>query len=292
MGNEPINQDSLQWWHNNFGLPEIWGAKGIRGQGIKIAILDSGININHVEFGKNKVIYSKKQSDKDPIDRFGHGTNCASVAGAKEIGVAPDVELIIGKVYNSPGDGYYADELSEAIRNVVKLGANVISLSLGGTTDQKDKKLIGDAIDFAFDNQVVVVAAIGNKVNSSAGLFPGTYKNCISIGSINESREISAFTIKASELDICAPGENIYAASIKYKFKEHTNSIEENTFYSIVEGTSIATPFVAGVIALMLSSKKYSPSDIKKQLIENSDSMEVNGFIYRVINPKKIFNIR
>ena len=282
---------ALQWWHTQFGIPEIW-SKGYRGQDVKVAILDSGINVNHIEFNGGRISLLNGKSASTIYDKDGHGTMCAGVVGAKGVskcsGIAPDAELMVDQVYLSPVDGYAASTLVNSINNAISAGADVISLSLGGTTDEDEIKQINAALKQAEQKGIVVVAAIGNNGNAT-GDFPAISDYCISIGAVGQGMELSSFTNRYSKLDLCAPGEEMFTPSIKNRFKPPSNTIEENSFYKMAEGTSFATPYVAGVVALMLSKEKKTPQQVKEELLASAKVNNSNGFEYRLINPQQIF---
>jgi major intracellular serine protease len=233
--------------------PTLW-KKGIRGNGVVVAVLDSGCQMNHPALqsqiiGGYNFTSDHKGNPKNFSDNTGHGTHvCGTIAAvqnsANVVGVAPKVKLLVLKVVTRYGSGQNKWTI-QAINYAIKWrGPNgervrVISMSLGGPDN--DPKL-HQAVKNAVANNIVFVCAAGNYVNSLSRyqtIYPGSYNEVIQVGSINMQGEISKFTNTNSEIDIFAPGENILSTYI-------------NNGYAVMSGTSMATPHVSGAIALLI----------------------------------------
>ncbi|MCO6500376.1 MAG: S8 family serine peptidase [Vicingus serpentipes] len=253
---------------------------------IIVAVLDGGAKLDHPEFsgriwtntneiadgsdsdGNGYVDDTKgwdfAYDDNNPVDDWGHGTNVAGIIGANgnnNIGYAGidwNCKLMICKVIDQNGSGLYS-WWSSAIYYAVDNGADVINMSLAGTSYSTTLK---NAVDYAYNNGVVVVASMGN-ANNSTVQYPAGYTNAIAIGSTNarDWRSSPFFwgggSSYGSHIDVVAPGSYIYGLD----YQSNTNY---NTYWG---GTSQAAPMVSGVSALLLA--KYpamTPDDIRNTL--------------------------
>jgi subtilisin family serine protease len=255
---------------------------------IKIAVIDTGVDYNHPDLkdqidvnlaelnGKPGVdddgngyiddIYGYDFANKDnnPQDGHGHGTHCAGVIGAAHndvgvTGVMANVKIIPVKFLADSGSGETIDAIA-AIDYAIKRGANVLSNSWGG--DEKEQSL-EDAIKAAEAAGVTFVAAAGNDSadNDSTASYPANYQvgNVISVGSFTNSGSKSSFSnYGLKSVHVTAPGSNILST---YK----------RSGYSTLSGTSMSTPFVAGIVGLLLSQEPtLTPSEIRERLVRTS----------------------
>jgi thermitase len=218
------------------------------GGGIKIAVIDSGIDLNHSLFA-GKLVGSPEAwdyvgNDPTPQDEaggngYGHGTAVAGII----LQVAPRAKILPIRVLRPDGTANTADVVA-AIGRAVYYGANIINLSLG--TGGYDQSLM-DICTWANNNGVRIVAAAGNngQLNNldSPALFswsPGTYQMTIGVGSVNANDQRSSFSSYGDNVYTFAPGENIWSAYPGNQSATFT-------------GTSFAAPIVSGSIALMMS---------------------------------------
>lgn len=261
--------------------PSFW-KQAIRGNGVVVAVLDSGCQMDHPAL-QSKIIggYNfTKDYGSDPknfSDNSGHGTHvCGTIAAgnksANVVGVAPGVKLLVLKVVNSYGKG----ETKWAVRAIdyaIKWrGPNgervrVISMSLGGRDNDPN---LHRAVKDAISNNIVFVCAAGNYGNTDLRnhpIYPGSYKEVIQVGSINLDGEISDFSNSNSGIALYAPGENILST--------HPNG------YAVLSGTSMATPHVSGSIALLIQyyesylKRKLTVSEIYEKLMNRTIEMPV-----------------
>jgi thermitase len=252
---EPFSGHSMNWL----------GAQNDRrdsGHGIKVAVLDTGIDINHESlFGLN---YSEVSLLEDGVDAgIGHGTGIASIiAGQTDefLGLAPSSEVLSVKVLNSDGVGD-SFTIAKGIVLAVDQGADIINLSLGGFSSSA---AMDQAIQYAKSKDVLLVSAVGND-GTQGVLYPARHKDVIAVSSVDAKSRVSSFASYGPEVDLAAPGVGIVTAW------------EDNHFVEF-SGTSIATAFVTGALAHELSK---SPSQNKNGALEalysNLDEAEKPG---------------
>ena len=160
-----IQEDEVDWGVDRIDADIVWGGydgaydvtgNGNDGSGVVVAIVDTGIDYNHIELKHNYLStgYDFANNDDDPWDDNGHGTHCAGIVAAEDngigvIGVAPGASLMAVKVLDSGGYGYY-DDIAAGITYAANNGADVISLSLGGSYDIP---VLEEAVDYAFNGK-------------------------------------------------------------------------------------------------------------------------------------------
>jgi subtilisin family serine protease len=244
-----------------------------------VAILDSGIKLDHPEFaGRIVAGYDYVNNDTNPSDDHGHGTNVAGIAlatgnnGIGYAGVNWNSKIMPIKILNNFNTGLYTWWAS-GIYFAVDNGARVINLSAGGNSPSI---LLEDAINYATLNNVSVVVSNGNQ-NSSIQ-YPARYVNAIAVGCTNpdDVRTNSFFWSPGNsgsnfgpEIDLVAPGNFIFGLS-------HTSDINYQSYWG---GTSQAAPHVAGVISLILSiNPSLSVAQVRFILEDTAEDMVGDGF--------------
>ncbi|MGF1731754.1 S8 family peptidase [Photobacterium kasasachensis] len=250
-------RERINWAGRILGLPDVW--RLTQGEGVKVAILDTGIDTDHPDL-KEAIIASKDFSGDGIEDVDGHGTHCAGIVGARLngvgfVGVAPKSQLMIGKVLSNNGNGPYS-WLIEGIYWAVDNGAQIISMSLGGPSSDSE---LYKAIQYALYHGVFVICAAGNEgglFTNSIG-YPGKYGGVITVASHDSDGNPSGFTSRGGEVDVMGPGSDIW-------------STFRNGGYATLSGTSMATPFVAGLAAL-IASKHESSNSNNTPLLNNED---------------------
>lgn len=211
------------------------------GDGVKVAVLDSGIDLDHPDLAANvkggfNAINHKKSVDDD----CGHGTHVAGIIGAADnglgvIGVSPGVDLYPIKILDSLGSGKVSNVI-EGLQWCVDNHMQVANMSFGTISYSK---AFQKAIKQAHDAGLIMVAAAGNRGagQTSTVDYPAKFSEVIAVGATNMGDMLTAWSSRGSEVDIVAPGDSIY-------------STFNNGDYTTMAGTSMAAPHVTGAIAL------------------------------------------
>lgn len=231
---------SYDWGLKYSNIPDTW--KISRGKGITIAVIDTGMP-DHEDIGDNAIEGGNYIPDEDIYDYNGHQTHCVGIISAKDnqdgfVGVAPEAKCVCYKSLNTRGAGNYS-QINNALRDIKKLKPDLVSMSLGGrSADREMHELIMDLHKM----NIPVVCAAGNSGYAGV-LFPAAFPETIAIAAFDRQGKIASFSSRGSQVDWAAPGANIYSTFL-------------NQSYAQLSGTSMACPFMAGVIALMLAKHK------------------------------------
>ena len=238
-----------QWSLESLGMEQVW-SKGYNGEGVRVAIIDSGVNSLHEDFegvafdkGKNML-----DGSRDVTDEVGHGTFVAGIIAAaanNNVGIAglcDGVTLVPLKGF-SDGEETGADYIIRAVYEAVDvLDCDVINLSLGMDSDMRTMKA---AVEHAREKGVIVISAVGNSGGTKLQ-FPAAYDSVVGVGSVDRNGTVLEFSQKNKSVFVTAPGAEI--VSLNYA---------NNNTYVIGEGTSYSAPHVTAAAILL---KQYAPS--------------------------------
>ncbi|MFX1512375.1 MAG: S8 family peptidase [Promethearchaeota archaeon] len=289
------------------GVDDVYYNLGINGSGVRIAVIDSGIDAEHVDLQGKVAAAGWKDFINDEVEAYddrGHGTHVAGIiAGqgnqdSKYRGIAPGAELLIAKILDKNGQGTLSDVIA-GIEWAVKNDADIINLSLGTSVTGDGTTATDMAVNRAVELGCTVIVAAGNfGANGSRTIgIPGTAASAITVGGVVEPAESSTGNWEIYEKssrgptldgrikpDICAPGKSIWSAWASI----YAGDIYR---YRKDEGTSMSTAVVSGIAALMLQRNySLSPTDIKNILtstakpIDPEESTPNNDYGYGVVN--------
>ncbi|MEU6421277.1 S8 family peptidase [Streptomyces spiralis] len=257
------------------GAQQVW-AEGITGKGVKVAVLDSGVDAEHPDLaGQIDTSASFVPREEDVTDYNGHGTHVAStIAGTgsasdgKERGVASGARLAIGKVLDSDGSGQESWIIAGMEWAARDQHARIISMSLGGGGDATDP--MSQTVDqLSHDTGALFVVAAGNGGPHSIS-SPGTADAALTVGAVDAKDQLADFSSQGPrdgdaglKPELTAPGVDIVAARSHYK--------RGSGYYTTMSGTSMATPHVAGAAALLASEHPdWTGSRLKEALISSA----------------------
>ena len=273
---------SRDWNVNAVNAPEAWAA-GYTGQGITVAVVDTGVDLDHPDLVTNLFVnpgeiagngidddgngyiddvsgYDFADNDNNANDVGGHGTHVAGTIAAANngfgaTGIAPDATILPVRVLGANGSGSTLD-VAAGIRYAADLGADIINLSLGGGYS----RAIDAAIEYAKSLGSLIVAAAGNESSSVPGYparFSASDNNVISVGAFSSSSRLAGFSNDvgtSGAVQVDAPGVGIYSTYVGGR-------------YASLSGTSMASPHVAGLAALTLSANPNLTSPELRSLL-------------------------
>lgn len=268
------SEDELaaSWGVDHIDAEQTWSAEtgaGVTGAGIDVAVIDTGIDKEHpdlagavvggISFLNNGVTSTKYRDDN------GHGTHVAGTIGARDngtgvVGVAPQVRLYAVKVLDRTGSGYYSDIIA-GIDWAISKKVDIINMSLGGPADLDSLKAVCDK---AYNSGIVVVAAAGNDggvLGEDTVGYPAHYESVIAVAATDNTDLRAYFSSTGPAVEISAPGVGI-------------KSTIPGGGYATWSGTSMASPHVAGTVALL---KAAHPADaasaLRTRLAEMADDL-------------------
>ena len=258
-------------------LGKLWGMKAIQAQeawavttgsrDVKVAVVDTGIDYNHPDLaGRVEKGFDFINNDEDAMDDQMHGTHCAGTVAAGignggVVGVAPNVSLLAVKVLSASGSGDYAG-VANGITYAADHGAQIISMSLGGGSTAQ---VLEDAVAYAQSKGVLVVAAMGNN-NSERPSYPAACAGVMAVGSTTVAEKRSSFSNFGKHISVGAPGTDILSTLMGGGYKS-------------ISGTSMATPHVAGLAALVKSAfPEANAAELRSRIEKASDDLGAAGF--------------
>ena len=228
--------------------------------------------------------------DGNPSDVYGHGTHVAGIIAAVGnnnkgvIGVAPKAKIMVVRALDD--DGYGGDfQIAQAIVYAADRGARVINMSLGGSGASSTQ---ADALAYAKSLGVVLVAAAGNSNGDANYFVPARDANVITVGAISPQLTLASYSNFGAKIDVVAPGSDILSALaagslIEQQLLDQIAAGNPSRIvgqkYAALSGTSMATPMVAGAVALMLAkSPGLSPEEVRYRLKKNAVDMGSSGW--------------
>jgi len=269
--NDPYYTYGYQWGLTKVRAPEAWALS--QGQGVLIAVLDTGTDYTHPDLSgkvRTDIDWDFVNNDSDAQDNNGHGTHVSGIVAAatnNSIGVAGlgwDASILPLKVLDSEGNGK-TSQLISAIYYAADHGARVINMSLGGRPDDPCFSGLQAAVDYAYRRGVLLVAAAGNN-GANRTVFPANCAHVLGVAATTSSDSRAWFSNYADHVSVAAPGDDIYS-TLRYGG------------YGYMDGTSMATPFVAGLAALVYARfPTYTPDQAASAILDNAQDLGSTGW--------------
>lgn len=259
-----------QWHYDMIKAPQAWGIT-TGSTDVKIAVLDTGVDNNHQNL-QNFVDMSLAKSfvGGDTMDRQSHGTHVSgTIASYGSVsGVMQNASIVPVKVLGDDGSGSTYG-IQQGILYAASIKADVVNMSLGGGGYSQG---MDEACQTAVDAGVVVIAAAGNSGTGSIS-YPAAYSSVIAVGAVDANGKRASFSQYGTGLEVMAPGTNIY-------------STVPNNGYDSFNGTSMATPHVAGVAGLIRSANKSLTALEVRNIIKSTavNAGPANEYGYGIVN--------
>ena len=269
-----LRQPSLDRSTAQIGAPTAWRA-GHTGKGVKVAVLDTGVDQDHPDLAGHEVAERNFTDDPDNTDGVGHGTHVAATiasSGAQYKGVAPEADLLDGKVCVLAGCQESA--IVAGMQWAAEQGADIVNLSLGGG-DTAELDPLEEAVNtLSAQTGVLFVIAAGNNSRPETVSSPGSADAALTVGAVDRQDGIAPFSSRGPRVgdgavkpDITAPGVDIVAA----RSSSGTVGTPVGDGYVAMSGTSMATPHVAGAAALLAQQHPdWTGAQIKAALVASA----------------------
>ncbi|MEB3284396.1 MAG: S8 family serine peptidase [Candidatus Sericytochromatia bacterium] len=268
--NDPLRKD--QWYLDTLGVPAVWAAKPNL-KTIKVAVVDTGVDLQHPELSERLVSgWNAQDPGQPPQDQHGHGTMCAGLIAAVAnnaqgiAGIAPNAKIVPVKVGNSASSVVdammWAADHAELITMSLSFKPNMTQYPTAVETTKR-------AAEYVMSKGVPMVCSMGNTGSSSRNVpsaFAGNeVPNLIAVGATDQNDRVTSFSTYGNWCSVSAPGADIITTA-------------KGGGYKSVDGTSFSTPITAGVVALMLGAGQSSnPGAVKKRLQETAVDIGAPG---------------
>ncbi|WP_261131737.1 S8 family serine peptidase [Bacillus sp. Marseille-Q3570] len=258
--NSPVKSDGqiIDWGYKTV-IPEPARLSSLSGKGVKVAVLDTGIDPTHPDLKvAGGISFINEEANYNDLN--GHGTHVAGIVGAAQntigtLGIAPGASIYAVKVLDKEGNGSQASVLS-GLEWAIEHDIDIINLSL---TSPQGSYALKTMMDHVYNKGILIVAASGNGTQHTEGIdnvqYPARYGSVIAVGSINKEKKLSEFTRYGPTLELSAPGHEILSSFIGGE-------------YAVSSGTSMAAPHVAGALALYMEKYPLKTNKEIRKLIQ------------------------
>ncbi|MFI1976883.1 S8 family serine peptidase [Streptomyces wedmorensis] len=267
------------------GTAKAWEA-GLTGKGVKVAVLDTGADLSHPDL-VGRVAESKSFIEGQEVaDRNGHGTHVSSTVGGSgagsdglEKGVAPGATLAVGKVLSDQGSGSESQIIAGMEWAAKDIDAKVVSMSLGSSEGTDGTDPMAQAVNrLSAETGALFVIAAGNRGAPGTIGSPGSADSALTIGAVDSADKAAYFTSQGPRVgdqalkpDLSAPGVSILAA--------RSQLASGTGLYTSMSGTSMATPHVAGVAALLAEKHPdWTGAQLKNALMSSSKTLDASSY--------------
>ncbi|WP_433221355.1 S8 family peptidase [Microtetraspora malaysiensis] len=269
------------------GAPQAWAA-GFDGTGVKVAVLDTGVDTKHPDMAGVLAETHSFVPGQDVTDGHGHGTHVASTiagtgsaSGGQNKGVAPGAKLLIGKVLDDAGQGE-SSWLIDGMEWAASSGAKVVSMSIGGGRSDGSDPMSQAVNELTASTGTLFVIAAGNDGPGARTVnTPGTADAALTVAATTKTDELAGFSSRGPRLDgalkpdIAAPGYNIVAA----RAAGTAMGTPVDDYYTSANGTSMATPHVAGAVAILAQRHPdWTAAQYKAALMSTSKQLDLTVY--------------
>ena len=270
----PSVKETQDWHLTKTHVPDLWLKAA--GEGVRVGVADTGTSLNHPDLihSYNNI---KDFTGDGPDDVQGHGSHCSGIIAARAndlgvVGVAPSCRIYHAKVLGNRGQGNDRDIVA-GIEWLIAQGCTIISMSLGS---QDESPYISQCIS-AHKGIDFVVAAGNSGPSNNTQEWPSRHPNAIAVAAVDSDGRIASFSSRGPHIAIAAPGVDILST---FKGKE----------YARLSGTSMATPFVAGCLALARSAGDQRPA---KEILKGAaiPQQDASAYGWGLINPTDLINV-
>lgn len=254
----------IPWGTQILGIPELH--KLTKGEGELVAVIDTGIDASHTDL-KDQIDPRSRDftgSRYGLEDRVGHGTHVAGTIAAADngqgiLGIAPKARILACKALGDDGSGT-GDQIATAIRHAMSCKAWVMNMSLG--SPDADPLILAAMKEYVNAGGIAIVASGNSGPGENTGDYPSLWGNvAVSVAAIDENKRVARFSSRSKEVDVAAPGVNVASCWPQNR-------------YAYLDGTSMATPHVSGVVAL---ARAYRAANKIKQF---ANQREVNEALW------------
>ncbi|MEF9882772.1 S8 family serine peptidase [Streptomyces sp. P9-A4] len=267
------------------GTPKAWEA-GLTGKGVKVAVLDTGADLAHPDLAGRVTETKSFIAGQEVADRNGHGTHVSSTVGGsgagsdgKEKGVAPGAGLAVGKVLSDEGYGSESEIIAGMEWAAKDIDAKIVSMSLGSSEPSDGTDPMAQAVNtLSAETGALFVIAAGNSGYPGSIGSPGAADSALTVGAVDSADEAAYFTSQgprygdqALKPDLSAPGVGILAA--------RSQLVGGSGLYTSMSGTSMATPHIAGVAALLAEKHPdWTGARLKDALMSSSKTLDATAY--------------
>ncbi|UUV46242.1 peptidase S8 family protein [Bacillus phage vB_BanS-Thrax2] len=265
----------MDWGLRAINVQHAW--KSTKGKGVKVLVIDTGTDANHPELkGKIKYGINMFKKTNDITDMYGHGTHVSGLIAGNKTGVAPEVDLYVAKVLDDKGEGSMASVM-DGITLAINFQVDVLCMSLGirgGLPVQLEQRILE-----AHAKGINIVCAVGN-MNLPEPDYPAFMDEVIAVGGVDKNLKHLEFSNRGAEVDITAPAIDIL-------------STHKDGKYAKMTGTSMASPLVAGAIALLIAHNRDKGIELTNtQVKEKIKSLGQHSYDYGygVLDLKKLLD--
>ncbi|WP_107995288.1 S8 family peptidase [Trichococcus paludicola] len=293
-------------------------ASGYSGEGVKVAVLDSGVNFNHFDlrdnfdFSANELGYDFVSDDFFPEDVYGHGTHVAGILAAASngfgvVGVAPDAQLVALRVLDDNGEGT-ASRIIEALQWIQNYNAahpdSPIRITNNSYGTGSNSSQLGAAFDVLASSGVLHIGSAGNDGRAAGNgnnvSYPANYESVVAVAALDKTNQRASFSSTGSDVEIAAPGVAILstwkdglniAGPLPFSFEGYAGE-----YFNEANGTSMASPHVAGVAALLMASDpNYTAEAVRNKMnqtaLDLGDSGRDNQYGYGLVDTSSALGI-